>query len=264
MTDTWTEVPPACAGRRSRAGSPRSARPSAGRPGRRRTRWSAADLIRAPTDPSPSTIRRTRSPTSVGSNVGRQDAAREPVEIEQVRHQPLEPASVVLDPAGELPRLLGLQPDVATLERDRQAEDRCERRPEVVRHGLEERVLHLVERAQPDRGLALDLEGALQVLLRALAVADVPDESRERRSPRRPPRGRSRARPGSGGRRDGGAWISIRAFRTLPSPVSCQRRSPSLWAARCACGTIVSTSGAADHLLGAPPERRLRLRVPVR
>ena len=38
------------------------------------------------------------------------------------------------------------------------------------------------------------------------------------------------------------AWISIREFRTAPSPVSCQRRSPSLWAARCAWGTIVSTS----------------------
>ncbi len=34
----------------------------------------------------------------------------------------------------------------------------------------------------------------------------------------------------------------MREFRTCPSPVSRQRWSPSLWAARCACGTIVSTS----------------------
>ena len=90
-------------------------------------------------------------------------------------------ASVVLDAAGELPRLLGSQPDVSTLERDRHAEDRCQRRPQIVGDRLEEGVLHLVERSQPGCCLTLDLEGALQVLLRALAVADVPDEAREDR-----------------------------------------------------------------------------------
>ena len=123
-------------------------------------------------------------PPNEVSHVGRlerrrQHAAREPVEIEEVRDQPLEPSSVVLDAAGELPRLLGSQPDVAALERDGHAEDRCQRRSEVVGHGLEEGVLHLVERSKPGGRLALDLERPLQVLLRALAVTDVPDERRE-------------------------------------------------------------------------------------
>ena len=87
----------------------------------------------------------------------------------------------MLDAAGELPRLFGLQPHVSTLERDRHAEDRRQRCPEIVRHGLEEGVLHLVERSQPCSGLALDLESPFQVFLRAFAVADVPDEAREDR-----------------------------------------------------------------------------------
>lgn len=82
----------------------------------------------------------------------------------------------MLDAARELPRLLWSKPHVSSFERDGHAEDRRQRGPEVVRDGLEERVLHLVERSEPSGRFSLDLEGPLQIILCALALADVPDE----------------------------------------------------------------------------------------
>ena len=58
--------------------------------------------------------------------------------------------------------------ELALLQRQRRAQDRGERRPQIVRHRLQERVLHLVERAELLRGLALAQE-RLRVL--ALGVA---------------------------------------------------------------------------------------------
>ena len=88
------------------------------------------------------------------------------------------------------------------LERERRAEDRRERRAEVVRDGLEERVLHLVERAEPLRCLSLALEGLgvlplarAKRLLGALAFGDVDHETAEdlsRAPARRGRRGRGR------------------------------------------------------------------------
>jgi hypothetical protein len=48
-----------------------------------------------------------------------------------------------------------------------------------VGDGLQEGVLHLVQRAEPRGGLPLDLKRSLQVLMCSLPIADVPDEARE-------------------------------------------------------------------------------------
>ena len=77
----------------------------------------------------------------------------------------------------QVPRLAGLHLDVVSLERDGQPEDRGERRPQVVRHGLEERVLHLVERAQPLRRVALRVQRPGELLLRELAFGHVEQEA---------------------------------------------------------------------------------------
>jgi hypothetical protein len=76
-----------------------------------------------------------------------------------------------------------LQAEPRLLERDRGAEDGREWRSQVVRDRLEERVLHLVEGAQPAGGLSLALEGVgvlslalAQGLLRAFALGDVHHE----------------------------------------------------------------------------------------
>jgi hypothetical protein len=59
------------------------------------------------------------------------------------------------------------------LERDRETQDRGERGAEVVRDRLQERVLHLVERAEPLRSIPLTDQGIVQLLLRALQLRDV-------------------------------------------------------------------------------------------
>ena len=109
--------------------------------------------------------------------VRRHDAPGEPVEVEEVRDEPVELAGVAGDPPREVLRVVLLEVDVAALQRDREPEDRRQRRPEVVRDGLQERVLHLVERAQAPRRLALDLERAGELLLGLLALGDVEQEA---------------------------------------------------------------------------------------
>jgi hypothetical protein len=92
------------------------------------------------------------------------DAAPEPVEVEEIVHEPVELARVRRDAPGHLLRLLGGEMDVVALERQRHAEDRRERRPEIVGDGLDERVLHLVGLAELIRGQALLLQCLLQLL----------------------------------------------------------------------------------------------------
>ena len=82
----------------------------------------------------------------------------QPVEIEQVREQPLELARVRRDPAHEVEGVFPRQVELGLLERQRGPEDRGQGRPKVVRDGLEERVLHLVERAESLRGFTLPAE----------------------------------------------------------------------------------------------------------
>ena len=130
------------------------------------------------------------------------DASLQPVEVEQVRQQPLELAGVRGDAAHQVERVLLRQLELRLLERERRAQDRGQRRPQVVRDGLQERVLHLVERAQPLRGLALAPErlrvlplAPPQRLLGALALGDVDHQAAElarslrARAPRAPCRG---------------------------------------------------------------------------
>src|SRR5437867_9814032 len=59
------------------------------------------------------------------------------------------------------------------VERQRRTENRGERGTQVVGDSLEERVLHLVERLKPLRGLPFDRQGSLQPLLRPLDLGDV-------------------------------------------------------------------------------------------
>jgi hypothetical protein len=157
-----------------------------------------------------------------GPALWRHDAPLEPVEIEQVAEQPLQLARVRGHPMHEVERVgcRHLQP--ALFEREGRAEDRCQRRAEVVRDGLEERVLHLVEGAEPLGGLAFaqerlrvlpfrlaqgllgmaplgDVDGEPSELAWALAPAD--DGHQVAQPPavagRRAPRGTSHARVGA-------------------------------------------------------------------
>ncbi len=76
-----------------------------------------------------------------------EDAARDTVQVQQVRHDPVELARVHRDTRSEVARFVRPQVLLA-LEGDGEAEDRGERRPQVVRDGLQERRLELVDRAE--------------------------------------------------------------------------------------------------------------------
>ena len=122
----------------------------------------------------------------MGRRCGLDDPTLQPVEIEQIRQQSLELAGVRCDPAHEVERVLLRQLQLGLFERQRRAEDRRERGPEIVRHSLQERVLHVVQRAEALRGLALPPErfGILalapsQGLLGALAFGDVDHQATE-------------------------------------------------------------------------------------
>ena len=65
------------------------------------------------------------------------DAAGEPIHVEQVRDEAFEPTGVGRDATGEVARVGFVELHVATLERDREAEDRGERCAEVVRDCLQ-------------------------------------------------------------------------------------------------------------------------------
>ena len=145
---------PACAGRRSRGGSRRSARPSRRPPRRASPRRRSRRRGRTGARTRRRRARRARRRRSARGRARR--SPREAVEVEEIGDHPVELACVRGDPCREVPHVRRFE--LVTLERDRQPEDRRERRAEVVRHGLEERVLHLVERAQLGGLLALELE----------------------------------------------------------------------------------------------------------
>ncbi len=123
------------------------------------------------------TMRPTRSPTSVGSSFGATMPRGQPVEVEQVHHEPVEATRVVGDAVGEIPGVVLGQVHVAALERDRESEDRRQRCAQVVGDRLQERVLHLVEGPQALRRLAFDGQRAFELLLGLLALGDVEEEA---------------------------------------------------------------------------------------
>ncbi len=108
--------------------------------------------------------------------LGFDDPARQTVEVEEVRHHAVELARVRRDPPRQVARLDRVELDVGSFEGHREAQDRRERRTEVVRNGLEERVLHVVQGSQAPRGLPLHLECAFELLLGCLALGDVQHE----------------------------------------------------------------------------------------
>ena len=73
------------------------------------------------------------------------DAVPEPVDVEQVGEQAVEPArlgaQVAVDPGAHV----GRQGRTWLLEREREADDRRERRPQLVRDGREDRVAQLID-----------------------------------------------------------------------------------------------------------------------
>ena len=114
------------------------------------------------------------------------DATLQPVEVEQVRQQALELASVGRDAADEVEGVGRGEVDAAALEGERRSEDRRQRCSEIVGDRLEERVLHLVEVAKALRRLPFAPEGLRvlllarsQGLLGALAFGDVHHEAPE-------------------------------------------------------------------------------------
>ena len=109
-----------------------------------------------------------------GAHVGRpeqrlDDAARQPVEIEQVRHEPVEPPGVLGDPARQVAHLVVIEMQVLARHRDGETQDPGERRPEVVRDGLQERVLHLVDDAEALRRFSFQRSGRVRAPGRACA-----------------------------------------------------------------------------------------------
>ncbi len=83
-----------------------------------------------------------------GPPLRRHDAALEPVEVQEVAEEPLELPRVPGDPMDEIQRVAVREVELALLERQRRPEDRGQRRSQIVRHGLQERVLHRVQRAE--------------------------------------------------------------------------------------------------------------------
>ena len=73
--------------------------------------------------------------------------------------------------------LVGELEVVCALERDRAAEDRRQRRTQVVRDGGEERVLHVVGFAQALDGGAFHVERLRELLLGALLLGDVVEDA---------------------------------------------------------------------------------------
>ncbi|MDP9184989.1 MAG: hypothetical protein M3O29_04895, partial [Actinomycetota bacterium] len=77
------------------------------------------------------------------------DAAREPLEVEEVAHHAIEPARVLRDPAGEVARVGGVDRQILPFEGDREPQDCRERGPQIVRDRVQEGRLHLVLGAEP-------------------------------------------------------------------------------------------------------------------
>ena len=92
------------------------------------------------------------------------DPGAETVQVQQVGDDAIEAPGVGRDAAGQVLRFGGRQVQVVSFQGPGQAEDRRQRRPQVVGHRLQERVLHVVDFAEAFAHHALDGEVALEVL----------------------------------------------------------------------------------------------------
>ena len=101
-----------------------------------------------------------------------QDPAGEPVQIQQVGDQPVQLAGVLGDPRGEVPAVIGDQAEFAAFQCQRQTEDRRQGGAQVVGHGRQEGVLHLVDLTQLLGGLPLVLQFGGELLV-AFALGDI-------------------------------------------------------------------------------------------
>ena len=162
---------------RWRAGSRRCARPWRRRPVARPAGRSATRRSRRHELGFLERHGRTSAPTSVSSSLGvtmpRASRSRSSRFVTRRSSR----RAFAGDAVGEVARVGLVELHVAPFEGDREAEDRGERRAQVVRDGLQERVLHLVERSETLGRLPLDVERALQLGLRLLALGHVEQES---------------------------------------------------------------------------------------
>ena len=165
-----------CAARCWRAGSPRCARPSrrrpVGRPAAARSRSRESAISRSRRGRAA-----TSAPTSVDSSLGATMPRASRSRSSRLVTRRSSRRAFAGDAVRQVLRVVLVELDVAAFQGDREAEDRGERRAQVVRDRLQERVLHLVERPQALGGLALDVEGALELRLGFLALGDVEQES---------------------------------------------------------------------------------------
>jgi hypothetical protein len=86
-------------------------------------------------------------------------------QVEQIADHAVELARVRRDPSGQLADLLPSELDLVALQGDREADDRGERRAQIVRDGLGERVLHVVHRTQSLRRVTLPAQRVVQLFL---------------------------------------------------------------------------------------------------
>ena len=96
----------------------------------------------------------------------------EAIQVQQVRDDPIEPTGVLHDPRGEVADVLGRHVVRLVLEGDREAQDRGERRPDVVRDRLHRDRLGLVGGGQAQALLPLAGELVAE-LVHPAAVRDV-------------------------------------------------------------------------------------------
>ena len=119
-----------------------------------------------------------------GQQIGRAShrlhhSAVQSIQIEEVGEQPVELLGVGRDPADHVPLIVGRKFEVVAIERQREPEDRRQRRSQLVRHRVKERVLHLVQGPEPLRRFALAPQGALELVLGASSLGDVEHDALE-------------------------------------------------------------------------------------
>jgi hypothetical protein len=117
----------------------------------------------------------------VGRNEGGlQDPALQAIQVQQIGHQAVEPAGVGGEPPRQLSAILRSEPELfLLLQREGETKDCRERGPEVMRDGLEKRVLDLVHGSQPLDGVTLPFQSLFGLLHGRLPAPGMPHHGHE-------------------------------------------------------------------------------------